>query len=131
LRPSRRALALRGLKIGAGDEVILAAYDFPGNFRAIEAVGARPVIIDLAAGSWSLDVAQVAKAIAPRTKAVIASHLHGWVRGPTGGGCANLPPTGTWQLSKMLARSPARLSPANRPVLGAIAAFSVLEGANF
>src|SRR4051812_41645727 len=28
-------LALRGLKIGPGDEVILAAYDFPGNFRAI------------------------------------------------------------------------------------------------
>ena len=36
-------LALRGLKIGPGDEVILAAYDFPGHFRAIEAVGARPV----------------------------------------------------------------------------------------
>src|SRR5688572_14356506 len=30
-------LALRGLKVGADDEVILAGYDFPGNFRAIEA----------------------------------------------------------------------------------------------
>ncbi|MCI0362014.1 MAG: aminotransferase class V-fold PLP-dependent enzyme [Planctomycetaceae bacterium] len=40
-------LALRGLKIGPGDEVILAAYDFPGNFRAIEAVEARPVLVDL------------------------------------------------------------------------------------
>src|SRR6476620_2067681 len=48
-------LALRGLKIGDGDEVILAAYDFPGNFRAIEAVGARPVLVDLAPGSWTLD----------------------------------------------------------------------------
>src|SRR5438105_1224148 len=36
-------LALRGLKIGPDDEVILAAYDFSGNFRAIEAVCARPV----------------------------------------------------------------------------------------
>ena len=36
-------LALRMLKVGPGDEVILAGYDFPGNFRAIEAVGATPV----------------------------------------------------------------------------------------
>jgi dTDP-4-amino-4,6-dideoxygalactose transaminase len=70
-------LALRGLKIGPGDEVILAAYDFPGNFRAIEAVGARPVLVDLAPGTWSLDVQQVAEAANPQTKAVIASHLHG------------------------------------------------------
>src|SRR5439155_4506547 len=70
-------LALRGLKIGPGDEVILAAYDFPGNFRAIEAIGARPVLLDLAANSWTLDIEQVAAAISPQTKAVIASHLHG------------------------------------------------------
>jgi perosamine synthetase len=70
-------LALRGLKVGPGDEVILAAYDFPGNFRAIEAIGARPVLVDLAANSWTLDIEQVATAISPQTKAVIASHLHG------------------------------------------------------
>jgi perosamine synthetase len=70
-------LALRGLKVGAGDEVILAAYDFPGNFRAIEAVGARPVLVDLASGSWTLDAEQVAAAAGPQTKAVVASHLHG------------------------------------------------------
>jgi dTDP-4-amino-4,6-dideoxygalactose transaminase len=70
-------LALRGLKVGPGDEVILAAYDFPGNFRAIEAIGARPVLVDLAAESWTLDVDQVAAAISDQTKAVIASHLHG------------------------------------------------------
>jgi perosamine synthetase len=70
-------LALRGLKIGAGDEVILAAYDFPGNFRAVEAIGARPVLVDLAADTWILDVEQVAAAVSPQTKAVIVSHLHG------------------------------------------------------
>ncbi len=70
-------LALRGLKIGPGDEVILAAYDFPGNFRAIEAVGARPVLVDLAAGTWTIDAELVALAAAPETKAVIVSHLHG------------------------------------------------------
>jgi dTDP-4-amino-4,6-dideoxygalactose transaminase len=70
-------LALRGLKVGVGDEVILAAYDFPGNFRAIEAIGARPVLVDLAAGTWTLDVDQVAAAISPETKAIVVSHLHG------------------------------------------------------
>jgi dTDP-4-amino-4,6-dideoxygalactose transaminase len=70
-------LALRGLRIGPGDEVILAAYDFPGNFRAIEAVGARPVLVDLEPNSWTLDPEQVAEAAGPKTKAVIASHLHG------------------------------------------------------
>jgi dTDP-4-amino-4,6-dideoxygalactose transaminase len=70
-------LALRGLKIGPGDEVILGAYDFPGNFRAVEAIGARPVLVDLAAETWHLDVEQVAAAISLQTKAIIASHLHG------------------------------------------------------
>lgn len=70
-------LALRGLKIGPGDEVILAAYDFPGNFRAIEMVGARPVLVDLQAGSWALDERQLASAVTPQVKAIVASHLHG------------------------------------------------------
>lgn len=70
-------LALRGLKIGPGDEVILAAYDFPGNFRAIEALGAKPVLVDLDRGTWAIDIEQVWHAIGPDTKAVIASHLHG------------------------------------------------------
>src|SRR5688572_9745921 len=70
-------LALRGLKIGAGDEVILAGYDFPGNFRAIEAVGARPVLIDVAQDRWTLAPYMLAAAVSPQTKAVIVSHLHG------------------------------------------------------
>ena len=70
-------LALRGLKIGPGDEVILAGYDFPGNFRAVESVGAKPVLIDFVENSWSLDVSQVPLAVSAQTKAVIASHLHG------------------------------------------------------
>ena len=43
-------LALRALKVGPGDEVALAAYDYPGNFLAVHAVGARPVLIDVDAG---------------------------------------------------------------------------------
>ena len=70
-------LALRGLGIGTGDEVILAAYDFPGNFRAIECVGATPVLVDICQHTWCLDAEQLETAISSSTKAVIVSHLHG------------------------------------------------------
>lgn len=70
-------LALRGLKIGAGDEVVLAGYDFSGNFRCVEAVGATPVLADIDASTWCLDVERVKQAISRETRAVIVSHLHG------------------------------------------------------
>lgn len=70
-------LALRGLRVQSGDEVILAAYDFSGNFHCIHAVGGRPVLVDLAPDRWTLDIARVEQAINDRTKAIIASHLHG------------------------------------------------------
>lgn len=70
-------LALRGLKVGPGDEVILAGYDFPGNFRAVEAIGAKPVLVDFVENSWELDVSQIPLAVSTQTKAVVASHLHG------------------------------------------------------
>lgn len=70
-------LALRGLGVGAGDEVLLGGYDFPGNFRAITAVGALPVLIDLDRSTCGIDPANIAAACSNKTKAVIASHLHG------------------------------------------------------
>ena len=70
-------LALRGCGVEAGDEVVLAAYDFPGNFRAVEAVGARPVLVDVAPETWCLDVGQLEKISRPGVKVVIVSHLHG------------------------------------------------------
>lgn len=70
-------LALRGLKIERDDEVVVAGYDFPGNFRAIEAVGALPVLADIRSDNWALDLAGLEAAIGPRTRAVIVSHLHG------------------------------------------------------
>jgi perosamine synthetase len=72
-------LALRALQIGAGDEVILADYDFIGNFNDIVAVGARPVLIDLDPHNWNLNPALIAEAISPQTRAILISHLHGGV----------------------------------------------------
>ncbi|HQU45276.1 MAG TPA: aminotransferase class V-fold PLP-dependent enzyme, partial [Pirellulales bacterium] len=70
-------LALRSVGVGSGDEVILAGYDFPGNFRAIEAIGARPVLVDVHPLNWNLDPSRLSAAIGSRTRAVLVSHLHG------------------------------------------------------
>jgi perosamine synthetase len=70
-------LALRGLGVDAGHEVILGGYDFPGNFRAIEAIGAIPVLVDLAADRFAIDVDSIDQAISDKTAAIIVSHLHG------------------------------------------------------
>jgi dTDP-4-amino-4,6-dideoxygalactose transaminase len=69
-------LALRALNIGPGDEVLLAAYDYPGNFLSIHAVGATPVLVDVAPHNWNLSP-HIEGAIGPATKAILASHLHG------------------------------------------------------
>ncbi len=74
-------LAVRAVGVRPGDEVVLAGYDFPGNFRAIEAVGARPALVDVEAGGWCLDVSlleQLAQqSQLPRVTAIVVSHLHG------------------------------------------------------
>jgi dTDP-4-amino-4,6-dideoxygalactose transaminase len=72
-------LALRGLRVGPGDEVILAAYDFRGNFQNVLTVGATPVLVDIQPGNWNFDPSHLAAAISKRTKAIIVSHLHGGV----------------------------------------------------
>ena len=70
-------LALRSLRVEPGDEVVLAGYDYPGNFRAIEAIGARPVLVDVDAKNWNLDPTLLPAAISDRTRVVLVSHLHG------------------------------------------------------
>jgi perosamine synthetase len=70
-------VALRGLKVGPGDEVILAGYDFSGNFRAVEAVGALPVLVDIDPNTWCLTAESLEAGLSKHTKAVIVSHLHG------------------------------------------------------
>lgn len=72
-------LILRAAGVGAGDEVLLSAYDYPGNFWAIERTGARPVLVDVVADGWRIDDQQLANAIdqSSRCKALVVSHLHG------------------------------------------------------
>jgi perosamine synthetase len=70
-------LALRAFKIGPGDEVLLAAYDYGGNFLSVHALGAQPVLVDVCPQNWNLDPRQIEDALGPKTRAIIVSHLHG------------------------------------------------------
>jgi perosamine synthetase len=70
-------LALRALQVGPGAEVVLSAYDYPGNYLSILAVGATPVLIDVDPRNWNFAAEHLPAAITPATKAVIVSHLHG------------------------------------------------------
>ncbi|MBM79955.1 MAG: perosamine synthetase [Planctomycetaceae bacterium] len=72
-------LALRALKVQPGDEVILAAYDFKGNFQDVLAIGAVPALVDVRADNWNIDADEIPAAITDKTKAIIVSHLHGGV----------------------------------------------------
>lgn len=70
-------LALLGLGLGPGDEVILPANTFLATALAVTAVGATPVVVDCDERTQQVDVAQLAAAVTPRTKALIPVHLFG------------------------------------------------------
>ena len=70
-------LALRGLGIGPGDEVITASFSFFATAEAISAVGATPVFVDVDEASYLIDLDQLEAAITPATKALLPVHLFG------------------------------------------------------
>lgn len=70
-------LALRAVQVQPGDEVVLAAYDYPGNFFSIHALGAQPVLIDLDRDNWNLAPENLVEALRSKPRALIVSHLHG------------------------------------------------------
>ncbi|CCY36113.1 uDP-bacillosamine synthetase [Alistipes sp. CAG:831] len=72
-------MALRVLGIGPVDEVIVPAYTYTATASSVCHVGARPVMVDCAPGSYEMDYARVADAITERTKAVMPVDLGGVV----------------------------------------------------
>jgi dTDP-4-amino-4,6-dideoxygalactose transaminase len=71
------ALALRALRIGPGDEVIVPANSFIATAEAVTLVGARPRFVDVDPDTALVTAAHVEPAIGPRTRAVIPVHLYG------------------------------------------------------
>lgn len=72
-------LTLRVLGVGPGDEVITSAYTYTATASVICHVGATPVLVDTAPGSFEMDYDRMFEAITPRTKVIIPVDLAGIV----------------------------------------------------
>jgi perosamine synthetase len=70
-------LALRGLGVAPGDEVIVPTLTFVATANAVSFCGARPVFVDSEPRTWNIDPARVEARIGPRTKGIVAVHLWG------------------------------------------------------
>ncbi len=65
-------LALRGVGVAAGGEVILPANTFIATAEAVSRIGAVPVLVDVDDEHLLIDPDLVAAAITPRTQAIVA-----------------------------------------------------------
>jgi dTDP-4-amino-4,6-dideoxygalactose transaminase len=70
-------LTLYLLGVGPGDEVITSAYTYTASCSPIIHVGATPVLVDVAPGSFHLDYDKVSQAITNKTKVIIPVDLAG------------------------------------------------------
>ena len=70
-------LALIAEGIGQGDEVITPSFTFIATAEAIKYVGAIPVFVDIDPKTFNIDPEAIAKAITPKTKAIMPVHLFG------------------------------------------------------
>lgn len=70
-------LALQGVGVEPGDEVIIPAYTFIATATAPLLFGAIPVIVDVEPDTLLIDPTKVEGAITDKTKAIIAVHMAG------------------------------------------------------
>jgi len=70
-------LVLLALDLQPGDEVITTPLTFAATLNTIVLAGGRPVLVDVDEHTFNIDVAQLAGAITPRTRAIMPVHFAG------------------------------------------------------
>ena len=71
-------LALKGLGIGPGDEVVVTPRTFLASATAVINAGAVPVFADVDPDTQNITPQTVASVITTKTRAVVCVHLAGW-----------------------------------------------------
>jgi len=71
--------AMYALGVGPGDEVITPPWNWICSIAPAPLLGATPVFCDIDPGTMLLDPEDLRRKITPRTRAIVAVHLWGWV----------------------------------------------------
>ncbi|MCH2034817.1 MAG: DegT/DnrJ/EryC1/StrS family aminotransferase [Tenacibaculum sp.] len=72
-------IAMMGLGLKPGDEVITADFTFAATVEVIGLLNLTPVLVDVEPDSFNIDIEALKKAITPKTKAIVPVHLFGQV----------------------------------------------------
>ena len=70
-------VAMMGLGLQPGDEVITADFTFAATVEVIALLQLTPVLVDVEPDTFNIDPAAIEKAITPKTKAIVPVHLFG------------------------------------------------------
>ena len=70
-------IAMMSLGLKRGDEVITSAFTFIATAEVLGLLGLTPVFVDVEAKTFNMNVAEIEKAITPKTKAIVPVHLFG------------------------------------------------------
>ncbi len=70
-------IAMMGLGLQPGDEVITADFTFAATVEVIGLLQLTPVLVDVEPDTFNIDPQAIIKAITPRTKAIVPVHLFG------------------------------------------------------
>lgn len=70
-------IALMGLGLKAGDEVITPTFTFIATAEVVALLGLTPVVVDVDWDTMNMDIESVRRAITSRTKAIVPVHLFG------------------------------------------------------
>ena len=70
-------IAMMGVGLKPGDEVITADFTFAATVEVIALLGLSPVLVDVDPNNFNIDIECIKKAITPKTRAIVPVHLFG------------------------------------------------------